>query len=232
MMPSVEMSLVIKTHQTASQMAPGIKFAVQAAHSGRAAFERCGAIAIDEFEGLMEAAVFFAKAPLPKARGIAVIATSGGAAIMAADKAERHGVALPQPCDEVRRVLQANIPDFGSARNPCDVTGQVINNPQSMWACGEALLSDPAYGALVVPQTLAYDSHRARVAAFGKLSRQHGKITCNVLLSNWLQGPGLLESERHTHIAVFRSLDRCFRTLAAWHRRADMQGRGKDTTER
>jgi predicted permease len=39
MMPSVEMSLVIKTHQTASQMAPGIKFAVQAAHSGRAAFD-------------------------------------------------------------------------------------------------------------------------------------------------------------------------------------------------
>ena len=192
----------------------------------RAAFERGGAIVIEEFEGLMEAAAFFAKAPPPKARGIAVIATSGGAAIMAADKAERHGVSLPQPCEEVRRVLQANIPDFGSARNPCDVTGQVVNNPQSMWTCGEALLSDPAYGALVVPQTLAYESHRARVSAFGKLSQQYGKITCNVLISCWLQGPGTLEAEIDPHVALFRSMDRCFRTLAAWHHRADLQARG------
>jgi acyl-CoA synthetase (NDP forming) len=191
----------------------------------RAAFERGGAIVIEEFEGLMEAAAFFAKAPPPKARGIAVLATSGGAAIMAADKAEMHGVSLPQPCEQVRRVLESNIPDFGSARNPCDVTGQVVNNPQSMAACGEALLSDPAYGALIVPQTLAFDVHKSRVAAFRQLSRQYGKITCNVLLSGWLQGPGTLEAEVDTNVALFRSMDRCFRTLAAWHRRADRLAR-------
>lgn len=39
MMPSVETSLVIKTYQTAAQMAPGIKLAVDAAHGGRAAFD-------------------------------------------------------------------------------------------------------------------------------------------------------------------------------------------------
>jgi acyl-CoA synthetase (NDP forming) len=193
----------------------------------RAAFERGGAIVIEEFEGLMEAAAFFAKAPAPKARGIAVIATSGGAAIMAADKAEIHGVSLPQPCEEVRRVLESNIPDFGSARNPCDVTGQVVNNPQSMWACGEALLSDPAYGAVIVPQTLAYDSHKPRVAAFGRLSEQYGKITCNVLMSGWLQGPGALDAEIDPHVALFRSMDRCFRVLAAWHHRADLLARGE-----
>jgi len=193
----------------------------------RAAFERGGAIVVEEFEGLMEAAAFFAKAPPPKARGVAVIATSGGAAIMAADKAELHRVSLPQPTEEARRVLEANIPDFGSARNPCDVTGQVINNPQSMSACGEALLSDPNYGALVVPQTLAYDPHKPRVAAFRRLSQQYGKITCNVLLSGWLQGPGALDAEIDPHVALFRSMDRCFRSLAAWHHRADLLARGE-----
>jgi acyl-CoA synthetase (NDP forming) len=192
----------------------------------RAAFERCGAIVIEEFEGLMEAAAFFAKAPPPAARGVAVIATSGGAAIMAADKAELHRVALPQPSEDVRRVLEANIPDFGAARNPCDVTGQVVNHPQSMWTCGEALLSDPAYGAIIMPQTLAHESHKPRVAAFGRLSNQYGKITCNVLLSGWLQGPGTWEAEVDAHVAQFRSMDRCFRTLAAWHHRADRLARG------
>jgi acyl-CoA synthetase (NDP forming) len=193
----------------------------------RAAFERSGAIVVEEFEGLMEAAVFFAKAPQPKARGIAVLAASGGAGIMAADKAERYGISLPQPCDEVRRILEANIPDFGSARNPCDVTGQVLNNPLSMPACSDALLSDAAYGALIVPQTLAFDMYKSRLESLAGQSQRHGKITCSVLVSNWLQGPGTLEAERHAHVALFRSMDRCFRTLAAWHHRADSLLRGE-----
>jgi acyl-CoA synthetase (NDP forming) len=193
----------------------------------RAAFERGGAIVVEDFEGLLEAAEFFAKAPAPKARGIAVLAASGGAAIMAADKAEIHGVALPQPCEAVRGVLEANIPDFGSARNPCDVTGQVLNNPLSMPACSDALLSDQAYGALVVPQTLAFEMYKTRLQSLRELSERHGKIVCSVLISNWLQGPGTLEAQSDARVALFRSMDRCFRTIAAWHHRADLIARGE-----
>ena len=198
----------------------------------RAAFERGGAVVVEEFEGLMEAAQFFAKAPPPKARGIAVLAASGGAAIMAADKAEAHGISLPQPGSEVRRILEANIPDFGSARNPCDVTGQVVNNPLSMPACSDALLSDAAYGALVVPQTLAFEMYKSRLESLGTQSEHYGKMTCSVLISNWLQGPGTLEAESNTHVALFRSMDRCFRTLAAWHHRADLTQRGERDVKR
>ena len=185
----------------------------------RAAFERAGALVIDNFEGLMEAAAFFAKAPAPKAKGVAVIATSGGAAIMAADKAELHGVSLPQPSDAVRAVLEQHIPEFGSARNPCDVTAQVVNNPQSLWACGEALMSDEAFGAVIVPQPVAFNFHKPRIDAFSELSRRYGKVTCNVLISDWLQGPAAFEAESDTRVAMFRSMDRCLATLAAWQRR-------------
>jgi acetate---CoA ligase (ADP-forming) len=185
----------------------------------RAAFDRAGAIIIDNFEALMEAAAFFAKAPPPKAKGVAVIATSGGAAIMAADKAELQGVPLPQPRDSVRAVLEQHIPDFGSARNPCDVTAQVVNNPQSLWACGEALMSDEAFGAVIMPQPVAFDFHKPRIGAFSELSRRYAKVTCNVLISDWLQGPAALEAESDTHVAMFRSMDRCLATLAAWQRR-------------
>jgi len=198
----------------------------------RAAFERGGAIVVEEFEGLMEAAGFFAKAPAPKSRGVAVLAASGGAAIMAADKAEIYGVSLPQPSDAVRHVLEQNIPDFGSARNPCDVTGQVVNNPLSMPACSGALLSDAVYGALVVPQTLAFEMYKSRLESLAQQSEQHGKIACSVLISNWLQGPGTVEAESNPRVALFRSMDRCFRTIAAWHHRADLQARGKRTLRR
>lgn len=189
----------------------------------RAAFERAGAIVVENFEALMEAAAFFAKAPPPRARGVAVIATSGGAGIMAADKAEMHGVPLPQPSDAVRKVLETHIPDFGSARNPCDVTAQVVNNPKSLWACGEAVLSDDAYGAVVMPQPVAFDFHTPRIAAFSELSQRFGKITCNVLISGWLQGPASREAEMDPRVAQFRSMDRCFATLAAWHRRDEQR---------
>ncbi len=192
----------------------------------RAAFERAGAVVIDNFEGLMEATAFFAKAPPPKAKGVAVIATSGGAAIMAADKAELHGVSLPQPSDAVRAVLEQHIPDFGSARNPCDVTAQVVNNPTSLWACGEALMSDEAFGAVIMPQPVAFDFHKPRIEAFSELSRRYGKVTCNVLISDWLQGPAAFEAESDSQIAMFRSMDRCLATLAAWQRRHERRVAG------
>ena len=67
---------------------------------------------VDDYEHLLETAAFLAKSPAPRAKGVAVVATSGGAAIMAADRAEQHNVDLPQPSDDVRgagvsRVLNA-----------------------------------------------------------------------------------------------------------------------------
>ena len=192
----------------------------------RAAFERTGIVIVEDFESLMEAAAFFAKAPAPRGRGVAVVATSGGAGIMAADKAELHDIPLPQPAASVREVLEQHIPEFGSTRNPCDVTAQVVNNPKSLWACAEALMSDSSYGAIVMPQPVAFDFHEPRIDALSQLSRRFGKITCNVLISNWLQGPASLEAERDPHVALFRSMDRCFATLAAWQARAERRAAG------
>jgi acyl-CoA synthetase (NDP forming) len=184
-------------------------------------------VLVEDFEALMEAASFFSKAPAPKAKGVAVLATSGGAAIMAADRAEAHGIPLPQPSEAARRVLEEHIPDFGSARNPCDVTAQVVNNPKSLWACGEALLADESYGALVMPQPVAFDFHIPRITALSELSQRHGKITCNVLISGWLQGPGALEAQIDPNVALFRTMERCFSTLEAWHRRGEKRSRGE-----
>ena len=75
----------------------------------RAVFRRAGAILVEDYEALCETAAFFAKARPPKARGVAVVAASGGAAIMAADRAEQFGVPLPQPVGRgARRAARAH----------------------------------------------------------------------------------------------------------------------------
>jgi acyl-CoA synthetase (NDP forming) len=187
----------------------------------RAVFRRAGAILVDDFEALAETAAFFAKARPPKSRGVAVVAASGGAAIMAADRAEEFGVPLPQPSDSVREVLLTHIPEFGSARNPCDVTAQILANPESLNACADALLGSPDYGALVVPQTYGYAPSAKRIPVYDSLSAKHGKITCLAWQTEWLEGPGVKEAEESDHVALFRSMPACFAALAAWHWRAE-----------
>ncbi len=182
----------------------------------RAAFARAGIIVVDQFEALMETAAFFAKAPPPRASGVAVVAASGGAAFMAADKAEIHGVPLPQPAEATRTVLEARIPEFGSPRNPCDVTAQVLTDPESLNACAGALLADPAYAALVVPTVYAYEPVIRRINAFDALARETGKFVCTIWTNEHLEGPGSREAESAAHSALFRSTDRCFAALAAW----------------
>jgi len=188
----------------------------------RAAFARAGVVQVETLEALVETAAFFAKAPPPAVAGVAVIATSGGATIMAADKAERHGVTLPQPGPAAQAVLSAHVPEYGSTRNPCDVTAQAISDPAGLAACAGALLSDPAYGVLVTTHGYAYASATSRLATFAAAAAASGKLVCNVWVPEWLGGPGAAETEADPHLALFHSMDRCFATLAAWHRRGAM----------
>ena len=182
----------------------------------KAAFKRAGAIVVDDYEHLMETASFLAKSPAPRARGVAVVATSGGAAIMAADRAEQYGIDLPQPSDDVRAILEQHVPEFGAVRNPCDVTAQVISNPASLAACANALLGSPDYAALIVPHPYAYLPSVGRISVFDELARDNGKPICMGWLSEWMGGPGMAEIESARHVSLFRSMSNLFATMDAW----------------
>jgi acetyl-CoA synthetase len=183
----------------------------------RAAFRRAGAVLVDDYESLIETAVFFAKAPPMRSRGVAVLATSGGAAIMAADRAEQHGVPLPQPDAAVRAILESHIPEFGAARNPCDVTAQVMTQPGSLQACAEALLGHDDYAALIVPAAYAIESAAARLPLLNELAGKYGKMVCSLWLSEWRDGPGTKEAEVQPNVALFRSPSSCLAAMASWH---------------
>ena len=162
----------------------------------RAAFRRGGVVLVEDYESLIPTASFFAKAPKPTAPGVAVVAASGGSAIMAADRAEQHGVPLPQPNPGVRAILEARIPEFGAARNPCDVTAQVINDPNSLIECVEALLGAPEYGALAIPAVYSSEAVTRFIPVYDELAGRYGKIICSAWQSEWRDGPGAKEREQ------------------------------------
>jgi acetate---CoA ligase (ADP-forming) len=189
----------------------------------RAAFRRAGVVLVEDYESLIPTASFFAKAPTPTAAGVAVVAASGGAAIMAADRADQYGVPLPQPNPAVQAILEARIPEFGSARNPCDVTAQVINDPNSLIECIEALLGAPEYGALAVPAVYSSDASTRFIPIYDELSGRYGKIICSAWQSEWRDGPGAREREQARNIALFPTMSGCFAALAAANWRATLQ---------
>jgi acetyl-CoA synthetase len=195
----------------------------------RAVFQRAGAVLVESYESLVETASFFAKAPPPKAKGAAVVAASGGAAIMAADRAEQHGVPLPQPGPALHDLLLSRIPDFGAARNPCDVTGQILNDPESLNICAGAFLTDPQYATLVVPMTYGYAASAARIPVYDRLAKEAGKIVCIAWQAEWLEGPGVKEAEEAERVALFRSMSALFGALAAWTWRAEKRAAARGT---
>jgi acyl-CoA synthetase (NDP forming) len=129
-------------------------------------------------------------------------------------------VPLPQPNPAVRAILEARIPEFGSARNPCDVTAQVINDPNSLIECVEALLGAPEYGALAMPAAYSSEASKRFIPVYDELAGRYGKIICSPWQSEWRDGPGAQERERARNIALFPTANCCFAALAAANWRA------------
>ena len=187
--------------------------------SFRAVLERAGAVMVDDLDELMETAQFFAKAGRPTGRGVGIVLGSGGLGVAAADKAEEHGVALPQPEGATLETLKRHVPEFGALRNPCDVTAMTLNDDTAFEACCDAFLADPAYSALLVVYPYADAFGTSRVPIWRGLAERHGKPVVNYWASEWLEGAGADLLEAEPRIATFRSLRRLFRAVRAWHER-------------
>jgi len=75
-----------------------------------------------------------------------------------------------------------------------------------------------------VPGTVAVvETAKDRVPAMAALAREQAKPVVLVWLSEWLQGPGSGDYEKEERIAFFRSMERCFAAIAAWHALAHRQ---------
>lgn len=182
----------------------------------RAFLEKEQVIWVDRFDAVLETAAFFAKAPACRAKGIGIVAASGGAGIMAVDAAEKFQLPLPQPEQKTQQILQQNIPAFGSANNPCDVTAEVVKQPETLLACLSAMANDPSYGALIVAHTVAGQAFNHRAHIYSQVAKEADKPVCAVWLSEWRDGPGAVLFENNPYISVFSSMENCLQALERW----------------
>src|SRR5882757_2179160 len=184
----------------------------------RTAIEEAGAIAVDSLEAVLETAAFMAKSRPPSAgAGVGILSTSGGAAVICADKAEAHGVSLPALETKTDRALREVVPDFGSVGNPSDLTAEVLKTSETFGFCLDAFLNDPGFSALVLPMIFAHaSSSGARAPAIIEATARSNRPLAVVWMNEWLQGPGSELLDADPRVCMFRSADRCFATLRAW----------------
>ncbi len=186
----------------------------------RAVLEAEGAVIVESLDAVMETARFLAKAGRPQGprgkTGVGVVLASGGFGVAAADQAAAAGVPLPQPEGATAERLRAHVPEFGAARNPCDVTAMALNDDSAFEQSADAFLADPAYAALLVVYPYADAFGATRFEGWKRLAARHGKPIACYWASEWLEGEGVQRLEAEPGIATFRSLPRLFAAIGAW----------------
>ncbi|WP_159009919.1 acetate--CoA ligase family protein [Bradyrhizobium sp. S69] len=184
----------------------------------QAALAEVGAIALDNLEAVLETASFFAKAGAPtRGRGAGILSTSGGAAVICADKAEAHGVPLPSLEARTASALHEVVPDFGSVANPSDLTAEVLKTSETFGFCLDAFLNDSGFSALVMPMIFAHaSSSGARAPTIVEAASRTDRPLAVVWMNEWYQGPGSEILDADPKVCMFRSADRCFAALKAW----------------
>ena len=199
----------------------------------RAAFEEMGAIQVEELEAVLEYASFFAKAGKPRrGRGVGIMATSGGAGVTCADKADRHALPLPPLAPATRAVLEAVVPDFGSVANPADTTAEVLKTASTFTTCLQAFADDPSYSAVVVPLVFAHPGATGtRAPVLCEVAARSEAEIVAVWMNEWLEGPGSRVPDADPHCHLFRSAERAHAALRAWFDWHDRPAPGQATRQ-
>lgn len=88
-----------------------------------AAFQQAGVIQATDLNNLFDRTLALSLMPPLKGENLLVITNGGGVGVLATDSAEKYGIPLKFAPPEVQAELKKNMPDFGSAKNPVDLTG-------------------------------------------------------------------------------------------------------------
>lgn len=131
-----------------------------------AALRQAGVIRVNSAEDLLTTAALCAAVGPMRAPGVGILAISGGACGVIADRGSVEGLTFPQLSDAAVQELTDVLPDFADPQNPVDVTGGAVNQP-SVWSEGIRIFSEePAVGLVGVVTSLPREGEPQRSDLF------------------------------------------------------------------
>src|SRR5512146_617541 len=93
-----------------------------------AAFEQAGVVQASDLNNLFDRTLALSLQPPLRKENLLVITNGGGVGVLATDAGERYGIPLKFAPADVQEELKKHMPDYGSAKNPVDLTGMAGND--------------------------------------------------------------------------------------------------------
>jgi acetyltransferase len=92
-----------------------------------AAFQQAGVIQAENLNDLFNRTQVLSLQPPMKGENMLILTNGGGVGVLATDAAEKFGIPLKFAPEDVQAQLKKHMPDYGSAKNPVDMTGMAGN---------------------------------------------------------------------------------------------------------
>jgi acetyl coenzyme A synthetase (ADP forming)-like protein len=137
-----------------------------------AAFKQSGIIQAADLNNLFDRTQALSLQPPMNGDNLLIITNGGGVGVLATDAAERDGIPLKFAPKEVQDEMKKHMPEFGSAKNPVDLTGMAGTDwyaesvefaLQHSWVEGLVVLYCET--AITEPTEIAKGIHKAVAAA-------------------------------------------------------------------
>jgi len=93
-----------------------------------AAMEQAGITQATDLNDLFDSTLALSLQPTMKGDNLLILTNGGGVGVLATDAAEKYGLPLKFAPAEVQEEIEKHMPDFGSAKNPVDMTGMAGND--------------------------------------------------------------------------------------------------------
>jgi len=93
-----------------------------------AAMEQAGITQATDLNDLFDSTLALSLQPTMKGENLLILTNGGGVGVLATDAAEKYGLPLKFAPAEVQEEMKKHMPDFGSAKNPVDMTGMAGND--------------------------------------------------------------------------------------------------------
>lgn len=88
-----------------------------------AAFQQAGVSQATDLDDLFDRTLVLSLQPPMKGDNVLVVTNGGGVGVLATDSAEKAGIPMKFAPEDVQVELKKHMPEFGSAKNPVDMTG-------------------------------------------------------------------------------------------------------------
>ncbi|MFH8788692.1 acetate--CoA ligase family protein [Streptomyces roseoverticillatus] len=140
------------------------------------ALRQLGIVRVGDIDELLDVAQAFEFPLRPKGPKVAVVTTSGGSGILAADAVEDAGLELSALSPESTAALAEIVPPFGAVDNPVDITATVLSDPSLFDKSLDVLIADPAVDIIIACFcVMAGPDVEKAVTALSKAARKGGK---------------------------------------------------------